>query len=163
MYDPHCEVAVDEAMIKFQGRSSLKQYIPKKPIKRGIKVWVLGDSRNGFFSELEVYTGKEGSGETELGGRVMSTLTRNLVGKHHHVFFDNLFTSPKLLEDLLGDGIYSCGTARINRRGFPAEETKVNQQVNNCRLFTGTPTHTHTKVQIQTHKYMHSHTHTHIV
>ena len=33
-YHPHCEVAVDEAMIKFQGRSSLKQYIPMKPIKR---------------------------------------------------------------------------------------------------------------------------------
>eukprot|EP00731_Ephydatia_muelleri_P017296 Em0010g394a len=31
------EVAVDEAMIKFQGRSSLKQYMPLKPIKRGIK------------------------------------------------------------------------------------------------------------------------------
>ncbi len=31
-------------MIKFQGRSSLKQYMPMKPIKRGTKVWVLGDS-----------------------------------------------------------------------------------------------------------------------
>ena len=38
VYHPHCEVAVDEAMIKFQGRSSLKQYMPMKPVKRGIKV-----------------------------------------------------------------------------------------------------------------------------
>ena len=36
-YHPHKEVAVDEAMMKFQGRSSLKQYMPQKPIKRGIK------------------------------------------------------------------------------------------------------------------------------
>ena len=42
MYMPHKEVAVDEAMIKFTGRSSLKQYLPMKPIKHGIKVWVLG-------------------------------------------------------------------------------------------------------------------------
>ena len=56
IYDPHCEVAVDEPMIKFQGRSSLKQYMPNKPIKRGFKVWVLGDSRNGFLSEFQVYT-----------------------------------------------------------------------------------------------------------
>ena len=28
---------MDEAMIKFQGRSSLKQYVPFKPVKRGIK------------------------------------------------------------------------------------------------------------------------------
>ena len=31
-------VSVDEAMIPFKGRSSLKQYIPLKPVKRGIKV-----------------------------------------------------------------------------------------------------------------------------
>ena len=42
LYDPHCELAGDEVMIKFQGRSSLKQYTPMKPIKRDIKVWVLG-------------------------------------------------------------------------------------------------------------------------
>ena len=35
------EVAIDEAMIKFTGCSSLKQYMPMKPIKRGIKVWQL--------------------------------------------------------------------------------------------------------------------------
>ena len=34
-YNPHMENAVDEAMIPFKGRSSLKQYIPKKPVKRG--------------------------------------------------------------------------------------------------------------------------------
>ena len=33
VYAPGQELAVDEAMIKFQGRSSLKQYLPKKPIK----------------------------------------------------------------------------------------------------------------------------------
>ena len=33
LYDPHREVAVDEAMIKFTGRSALKQYMPLKPMK----------------------------------------------------------------------------------------------------------------------------------
>ena len=37
-YMPHKQVAVDEAMIKFTGRSLLKQYLPMKPIKCGIKV-----------------------------------------------------------------------------------------------------------------------------
>ena len=58
VYEPSKEVAVDEAMIKFQGRSTLKQYMPMKPIKRGIKVWVLGDSTNGYFSRFSIYTGK---------------------------------------------------------------------------------------------------------
>ena len=33
LYDPHRAVAVDEAVIKFTGHSSLKQYMPMKPIK----------------------------------------------------------------------------------------------------------------------------------
>ena len=59
LYNPSKNLAVDEAMIKFQGRSALKQYMPMKPIKRGIKVWVLGDSTNGYFSRFDVYTGKQ--------------------------------------------------------------------------------------------------------
>ena len=55
IYSPGKNVAVDEAMIKFQGCSSLKQFMPQKPIKRGIKVWVLGDSSNGYFTKFEVY------------------------------------------------------------------------------------------------------------
>ncbi len=47
------DVAIDEAMVKFQGRSSLKQYLPMKPIKRGIKVWVLADT-NGYFWNMQV-------------------------------------------------------------------------------------------------------------
>ena len=48
----------------------------------------------------------------------MKDLTASLKHKHHHVYFDNFFTSVKLLEDLEKDGIYTCGTARADRRGF---------------------------------------------
>ena len=72
MYLPHKEVAIDEAMIKFTGQSFLKQYMRMKPIKRGIKVWVLGDSSNGYFCNFQVYTGKVGdTAETGLGVRVV--------------------------------------------------------------------------------------------
>ena len=33
LYKPHRENSVDEAMVKFKGQSSLKQYMPRKPIK----------------------------------------------------------------------------------------------------------------------------------
>ena len=110
LYEVNREVTVDEAMIKFQGRSSLKQYMPLKPTKRGIMVWVLADSHNGYFSRFEVYTGKKGStAENNLGTRVVKTLTAELKGKDHHVFFDNFFTNECLLQDLLADDIYSQG------------------------------------------------------
>ena len=125
-YNPNCEIAIDEAMIKFQGRSSLKQYMPMKPIKRGIKVWVRADSNNGYFSQFEVYTGeKKGAVEHQLGTRVVKDLTEDLQGKWHHAYFDNFFTSHNLLVDLERRGIYGCGTARKDRRGFPEELKKV--------------------------------------
>ena len=51
--------------------------------------------------------------------RVVKDLTQHLKGKHHHVFFDNFFTSEELLRDLAEEDICACGTARKDRRGFP--------------------------------------------
>lgn len=31
VYNPPCQLSIDEAMIPFKGRSSIKQYMPKKP------------------------------------------------------------------------------------------------------------------------------------
>ena len=120
LYSPGENLAVDEAMIKFQGRSTLKQYMPMKPIKRGIKVWVLADE-NGFFSHFEVYTGKKDGVEHSLGARVVKDLTKDFQGSWRHVYFDSFFTSKELLCDLESKRIYGCGTARKDRRGFPAE------------------------------------------
>lgn len=128
LYNPHREVAVDEAMIKFQGRSSIKQYMPMKPIKRGIKVWVLADSCTGYFSKFEIYSGKGSSPEKNLGSRVVKTLTEPLKGKFHHVYIDNFFTSEELIDDLEKDGVYACGTARKDRRGFPDQLKNIKLQ-----------------------------------
>lgn len=39
-----CRQTNDESMTRFKGRSSLKQYMPTKPVRRGIKMWVRCDS-----------------------------------------------------------------------------------------------------------------------
>ena len=94
--------------------------MPKKPTKRGIKVWVLGDSNNGYFSKFDVYTGRKETRECGLGAHVVKKLTEDLKQKNHHVFFDNYFTSYKLMEDLEKEGILACGTARKDRKEFPS-------------------------------------------
>ena len=58
-YKPAQQISVDEAMVKFKGRSSLKQYMPMKPIKRGFKIWCLCDANGGYLQEFQIYTGKE--------------------------------------------------------------------------------------------------------
>ena len=121
-YTPHRENSVDEAMIRFKGRSSLKQYMPMKPIERGIKVWVRADSHNGYVCDFHVYCGKEGNNvTTNLGARVVTDLCQPLHHKNYHVYYDNFFTSVDLQESLLKDGVYSCGTYRKDRRGIPPE------------------------------------------
>ena len=56
-HKPSQQVSVDEAMVKFKGRSSLKQYMPLKPIKRGFNIWCLCDANGGYLQEFQIYTG----------------------------------------------------------------------------------------------------------
>jgi len=44
-------------MVPFKGRSSLKQFLPKKPHKWGYKIFMLCDTR-GMVHNFEIYTGK---------------------------------------------------------------------------------------------------------
>ena len=93
--------------------------MPAKPVKRGIKVWCRADSHNGYMCEFQVYTGKSGEAEGGLGKRLVLDLTRELEEKKYHLYFDNFFSSVSLLTTLLQKGLYACGTARQNYRGFP--------------------------------------------
>ena len=120
-YLPNCQLANDEAIIPFQGRSTMKQYMPLKPAKQGLKVWVRAGSRTGYFCEYDVYTGKlnDGIREFRIGGSVVMKLTENIVGKYHQIFTDNFFTSVPLFIPLYNDKIYACGTIRVNKKGWP--------------------------------------------
>lgn len=121
-YKPGEYQSVDESMIRFKGRSSLKQYMPQKPIKRGYKVWVRADV-NGYICEFQIYTGKVDNLKTEtgLGERVVKDLSKSLAGKYYKIFFDNYFTSVSLMTSLLKDSIYASGTVRINRKFLPTD------------------------------------------
>lgn len=67
-------------MIKFKGRSSLKQYMPKKLTKHGYKVWTKCAS-SGYCLDFEIYTGKVGDRvETDLGGKVVRKFCDGLEG-----------------------------------------------------------------------------------
>ena len=50
LYKPGKNISVDEGMIGFKGRLSFRQYMPAKPTKYGIKVWMAADASNGFVS-----------------------------------------------------------------------------------------------------------------
>ncbi|CAG4953735.1 unnamed protein product [Parnassius apollo] len=111
--------SIDECMVKFKGRSSLKQYMPKKPIKRGFKIWARCDSVTGYLYQFEIYTGKGDSMEDEgLGYNVVKKLSAGLP-ENTLIAFDNFFTSCNLMEDLYENEIFAVGTVRVNRKDLP--------------------------------------------
>ena len=108
------------------GSSSLKQYNPMKPIKRGYKLWCIADNHR-YDYKFEIYTGKNLAEENPLkkdlglGGMVVTQLTENLKGKNHQVFFDNFFHQfHPLTEVLQANKIMACATIRSSRKDFPA-------------------------------------------
>ena len=73
VYEPGQDLSIDEAMIQYKGRSSLQHYMPKKPVKRVIKVWLRAEAANGYASRLEVYTRtQEKAVEHGLGSSVVN-------------------------------------------------------------------------------------------
>ena len=98
----------------------MKQYVPKKTVRRGFKVWVRADATSGYVSEFDVYTGKvPGEREYGLGGNVVKRLTRNITGRNYVVYCDNFFTNAPLFRDLLRDKVYACGTYNRTRKCYP--------------------------------------------
>ena len=122
-YTPHKQVTIDEAMIPFKGRLSFKQYLKDKPIKWGIKVFVLSDAHNGYVYRLQVYTGKDLSNVSDVGlcTKVVLDLMSGLESFHHELYTDNYYTSPSLYLTLYSRGVNACGTVRPNRKGFPQD------------------------------------------
>lgn len=111
--------AIDESMVKFKGRSSLRQYMPKKPIKRGYKIWMRCD-QSGFVCQFEIYTGKvDQLVERNLGERVVKNLCENLYGRNHKVFMDNYFSSYNLYKFLETKAIFACGTVNMSCKQMP--------------------------------------------
>lgn len=46
---PRKNQSIDEAMIPYKGRFAAKQYVPSKPVKWGIKVWMRCDTTSGTY------------------------------------------------------------------------------------------------------------------
>lgn len=118
-------LCIDESMILFKGRSSLKQYNPMKPIKRGYKLWCLSDDQ-GYVFKTKVYTGKDKSPSNNehdktigLGGKVVMLMLNDLQKSNHKITFDNFFSSIPLMELLQTKRLLACATIRSNRKGFP--------------------------------------------
>ena len=133
-YSPFQKLCVDETMILFKGRSSLKQYMPKKPTKWGYKVWALVDCTTKYLVSFQVYEGKSevDLSDLGLGGTVVKALVSPFEQQNHIIYCDNYFTSVALCNHLISTNSHCVGTTKSNRKGFP-EEAKMEHKKNSTK------------------------------
>ena len=99
--------SVDENMVPYYDRHHTKQFIRRKSIRFGFKMWA-HCSKQGFQHSFEFYTGRHDDTDPMVdnlgvGGNVVIKLVKatNLAKDSGcKVFFDNYFTSVTLLKEM---------------------------------------------------------------
>lgn len=76
-------------MIGTKHKIGFGQYLPLKPTKWGIKVWVMADAVTGYCCNLQIYTGREGNhAEKGLANRVVIDVIIDYQGLGHRINVD---------------------------------------------------------------------------
>ena len=105
-----------------------------QPNRFGIKMYILTNSKSGYIQRMVIYKGKQHSAPPSKFGStfdVVAQLTEHLQGKNYKVYFDNFYTSLRLMKHLHSKGIYACGTSRYAAKTLPAEWNIVSKQTKN--------------------------------
>ncbi|CAG5123418.1 unnamed protein product [Candidula unifasciata] len=123
-YVPHQQMSLDEGMIPAKNRTAMKHCIQSKPVKWGIKSFLLCESQTGYIYNIEVYTGKTaGQLVPQLcaTGNLVMKLTSCIAGQNYQLFMDGFYNSPDLSRHLLKMNIETCGPVQVNRKDFPRQ------------------------------------------
>jgi len=130
-YQPGCHLSIDEMMIGTRCHVSFLQYLPKKPTKFGIKVFVNSEAKTGYVLSFDIYTGKSASRDksTSVCHSVVMHLLESYLGKGNWVFMDNYYSSPKLFVELHAKNTYATGTVRQIRKQFPESLKSENNKL----------------------------------
>ena len=120
MYIPKKNVSIDEGIMAFKGKLNFKVYQPDKPDKYEIKLYILAESDTGYVYNFELYYGVGKSTK-----ETVHSLMTNLKHKGYNLYMDNFYNSVILSEELLNDGINTCGKLRLNIGTLRSLQKKV--------------------------------------
>ena len=135
MYVPHETLTVDEQLLSFHGNCPFRMYIPSKPGKYGIKLFLICDSKSKYMLSAIPYLGKESTQPQARGGinqghRITKELTEPYHTTNRNVTTDNWFSSVPLVTDLLHNcGMTLVGTVRANKKEIPQEMKETRNRV----------------------------------
>ena len=82
-------MSINEGMIAYKGCLSFRQFMPAKPTKYGIKVWMAAAAKNGCISNFAVYLGQAENNHRRihgLGYDVVMKMTAPFLNNYRHIF-----------------------------------------------------------------------------
>ena len=122
-YRPGKEPSLDESTCPYKGRIHFKCYNPKKPNRFNIKLFMVSEPSTVYICGFEVYTG-DASGQSQGNTQELQDASKTscivlglldsvqLLDMGHHVYFDNYYNSPDLIDLLHKRKMHACGTIR---------------------------------------------------
>jgi transposase IS4-like protein len=124
---PGTNVAIDEIMVRFHGRSGDTCKMPNKPIKQGYKIFALAtdayvwwfqlSSRRYGIAELDKHTKLTNTGSMVLQ---MARKLPKFDDSYYALYLDNYFTSIPLFSTLRKEKIGAAGTTQPSGLEFPS-------------------------------------------
>ena len=120
--DNYC--TVDESLLSFRGRCGFKQYIPNKPSKYGIKLFVLADNDTSYSVKSIAYTGAgtfvdQAHMDVPVPTKAVLGLVDCIEGTNRNVTTDNYYTSIPLAKELKSRKLTLVGTLKKNKTCIP--------------------------------------------
>ena len=129
-------VTVDEMLVGFRGRCPFRMYMKAKPVKYGIKIMCLCDSKTHYLVNAFVYTGKTNEPnplKLSIPTRSVLTLVEPIANSNRNVTGDNWFTSLELVTELKKLRLTYVGTMRKNKKEIPPQmQPNKNYEVGKC-------------------------------
>ncbi|PVD27698.1 hypothetical protein C0Q70_12869 [Pomacea canaliculata] len=118
-YIPEQHIIIDEALCPWRGKLSFKVYMKDKPVKWGIKLYHLCESKSGYVWQFEILCGMPGLSNRPYD--VVQRLLGPLKSLGYCLYTDTYYTSLALAEDLASSNTGFTGTVLSNIIGLPKE------------------------------------------
>ena len=129
-YELGKNITIDESLVHFTGRNSMKFYIPMKPHKWGFKIHLLCDSDSHYLYNMLFDPGKVGKDLLTMDDTY--SLTESIVlkllecikdadKKQRNLFFDGWYSSLRLMKKLTKMGYLNTTVLRANSKELPSK------------------------------------------
>ena len=125
-----------KAHVPLRAESISSVITPKKPNRFHIKLFMVSEPSTGYICGFEVYTG-DASGQSQGNAQEVHDASKTscivlcmldsvqLLDMGHHVYFDNYYNSPDLIDLLYRRKMHACGTVRKNQKSLPLAVTQA--------------------------------------